>query len=562
MDTLVRVGLAFVLLALGVNACAAEVTPRRDADLVVYGASASGVMAAIQASRMGRTAIVLEPSQHIGGLTTGGLGATDAGMRYAVGGIAREFYRRVYDHYENPETWTRETREGYFPKHFLSVTPELKLQWYFEPHVASAILHQMLKEAGVQVVLGAALDRERGVAKDGTQIASITTIDGQRYTGRVFIDATYEGDLLAAAGASYVIGREGNGVHGETLNGVRLASPKTTQKISPFVIAGDPTSGLLPRLVRVDDAMEGEGDQQTQAYNFRLCLTNDPDNRVTIEKPKSYNPLNYEILLRNLQAAKEPTLNRSVFSLTPMPNLKTDTNNRRFYSTDYVGGSHRWPEGTYDERAKLWQEHKDYQQGLLWFVANDPLVPASVRNEAKNWGLARDEFTATDHWPPALYVREARRLVSDYVMTEHDCSGARVADDGLTLGTYAMDSHLVNYGIDSQNRFRVDGWFEKRPAAYPISYRATLPRANEVSNLLVSVCISSSHVAYGSIRMEPVFMNLGQATATAAVLALDRSESLHELPYKALRARLEADGQIFDAAAAKEQLIALRKKQK
>jgi hypothetical protein len=562
MDTLVRGCLAFCLFALSVNACAAEVTPPRDADLVVYGATASGVMAAIQASRMGRTAIVLEPSQHVGGLTTGGLGATDAGMRYAVGGIAREFYRRVYEYYENPDAWTRETREGYFPKHFLSVTPELKLQWYFEPHVASAILDQMLGEAGVQVVLGAALDREKGVTKDATQIASITTIDGQRYTGRVFIDATYEGDLLAAAGASYVVGREGNSVHGETLNGVRLASPKTTQKISPFVVADDPTSGLLPRLVRVDDALEGEGDQQTQAYNFRLCLTNDPDNRVTIEKPKSYDPLNYEIVLRNLQAAKEPNLNRSVYSLTPMPNLKTDTNNRRFYSTDYVGGSHRWPEGTYDERGKLWQEHKDYQQGLLWFVANDPRVPASVRNEAKNWGLARDEFTATDHWPPALYVREARRLVSDYVMTEHDCSGARAADDGLTLGTYAMDSHLVNYGIDSQNRFRVDGWFEKRPAAYPISYRSTLPRPNEVSNLLVSVCVSSSHVAYGSIRMEPVFMNLGQATATAAVLALDRSESLHEVPYKTLRARLEADGQIFDAAAAKEQLIALRKKQK
>jgi hypothetical protein len=562
MDSLVRVTLSLGLLAMGVHSLAAETPPQLDADVVVYGATASGVMAAIQASRMGRAAIVLEPSQHIGGLTTGGLGATDAGMRYAVGGIAREFYRRVYDYYENPEAWTRETREGYFPKHFLSVTPELELQWYFEPHVASHILDQMLEEAGVRVVLGAALDREKGVAKDGTQITSITMTSGQGYTGRVFIDATYEGDLLAAAGASYIVGREGNNVHGETLNGVRLASPKTTQKISPFVVAGDPASGLLPRLVRLDDTLQGEGDQQTQAYNFRLCLTNDPDNRVDVEKPERYDPLNYEILLRNLQASAEPNLNRSVYSVTPMPNLKTDTNNRRFYSTDFVGGSHRWPEGSYKERAALWQEHKDYQQGLLWFVANDPRVPASVRNEARNWGLARDEFTTTDHWPPALYDREARRLVSDYVMTEHDCSGTRAADDGLTLGTYAMDSHLVNYGIDSQNRFRVDGWFEKRPAAYPISYRSTLPRHTEVSNLLVSVCISSSHVAYGSIRMEPVFMNVGQATATAAVLALDRNETLHELPYKTLRARLEADGQIFDAAVAKGQLIAIRKKKK
>jgi len=374
----------------------------------------------------------------------------------------------------------------------------------------------------------------------------------------MFIDATYEGDLLAAAGAGYIVGRESNSLYNETLNGVQLAPAERTAHVSPYRVPGDPTSGLLPR-VRPTHGVQGEGDDQTQAFNFRLCLTNEPANRIPIIKPPRYDALNYEVILRHILARPEIKLNQ-VYSLTPMPNQKTDTNNRVYFSTDFVGGSHRWAEAGDAERAMLWQEHKEYQLGLLWFVANDPRVPAPLRAEAAQWGLASDEFSDTQNWPPALYVREARRLVGDYVLTEHDCAGERVAPDPVTLGSYAMDSHVVNYVVDAEGRLRIDGWVAKASKPYGISYRTLLPKRTEAGNLLVSVCVSSSHVAYGSLRMEPVFMNLGQAAATAAVLALEHGTTLHELPYAVLRTRLEADGQIFDAAAAKRALEAARRK--
>jgi hypothetical protein len=297
----------------------------------------------------------------------------------------------------------------------------------------------------------------------------------------------------------------------------------------------------------------GEGDGNTQAFCFRLCLTDVPENRVPITKPAGYDPLQYEMVLRHILSRPGMKLTQ-VYALTPMPNRKTDTNNRVYFSTDFVGGSHTWAEASDAERAKIWEAHKDYQMGLLWFIANDPRIPAALHAEAANWGLAKDEFTDTEHWPHALYVREARRLLGEYVMTELDCSGARAAEDGLTLGTYAMDSHVVNYVVDGEGRLRIDGWFVKGSKPYPISYRATLPKRAEATNLIVPVCVSSSHVAYGSIRMEPVFMNLGQATATAAVLAIERGCDLQDLPYADLRKRLEADGQIFDAAAARKAL--------
>ena len=533
--------------------------PVRETDVLIYGGTAGGAMAAIQVARMGQRVLLLEPGRHIGGLTTGGLGATDAGQRYTVGGIAREFYRRLYTHYEHPAAWKHEPRAGYFPKHSLTVTEALKIQWFFEPKVASRLLAEMLQEARVEVLLEAPLDRRPGgVKKTGARLTEIATMDGRRFAAKMFIDATYEGDLFAAAGVSYRVGREPNSRYGETLNGVRLSEPDRTKHVSPYVIAGDPKSGLLPRVIPLGKAVEGEGDGQTQAFNFRLCLTDVPENRAPITRPATYDPLNYEVMLRHIVARPGMKLN-AVYALTPMPNRKTDTNNRVYFSTDFVGGSHRWAEASHAERATIWQAHRNYQLGLLWFIAHDPRVPEALRTEAADWGLARDEFTDIGHWPHALYVREARRLLGDYVLTEHDCSGARAAEDPLTLGSYAMDSHAVNYVVDAEGRLRVEGWFVKGSKPYPISYRAALPKRTEASNLLVSVCISSSHVAYGSIRMEPVFMNLGQATATAAVLALQRGTPLHDLPYAVLRARLEADGQIFDAPAAKKALEEAKK---
>lgn len=549
-----RFVLPVLLEAIGLSA---GPLPIRETDVLVYGGTAGGAMAAIQVARMGKRVLLLEPGRHLGGLTTGGLGATDAGHRYTVGGIAREFYRRIFDYYQNPAAWKSETRAEYFPRHPLIHTEALRLQWFFEPHVASKILRDMLAEANVEVLLGAALDRQRGIQKDGTEIVSFTTTDHRQFRARFYIDATYEGDLFAAAGASYRIGREPNALYGETLNGIQLAPAERTAHVSPWREPGNPASGLLPR-IRPTHGVDGEGDDQTQAFNFRLCLTDVPENRVPIARPDTYDPLNYEVVLRHILGRPGIRLNQ-VYSLTPMPNRKTDTNNRVYFSTDYVGGSHRWAEASDGERARIWREHRDYQLGLLWFLAHDPRVPASLRAEASHWGLARDEFVDTAHWPPALYVREARRLVSDYVLTEHDCTGARVAPDPVTLGSYAMDSHVVNYVVDAEGRLRVDGWVSKSSKPYGISFRSLLPRRREVSNLLVSTCVSSSHVAYGSLRMEPVFMNLGQAAATAAVLALDDNVPLHDLPYPTLRARLEADGQIFDAAAAKRALELARK---
>ncbi len=549
-----RFVLPAILQALGLPA---DRLPVRETDVLVYGGTAGGAMAAIQVARMGKRVLLLEPSRHLGGLTTGGLGATDAGHRYTVGGIAREFYRRVFDYYQKPDAWKSETRASYLPRHPLIYTEALQLQWFFEPHVASKILRDMLAEANVDVLLGAALDRQRGIQKENTRIVSFATTDLRQFRAQTYIDATYEGDLLAAAGASYRVGREPNSLYGETLNGIQLAPVERTAHVSPWREPGNPASGLLPR-IRPSHGVNGEGDDQTQAFNFRLCLTDLPENRVPIAKPATYDPLNYEVILRHSLARPNLRLNH-VYSLTPMPNRKTDTNNRVYFSTDYVGGSHRWAEASDAERIRLWREHRDYQLGLLWFLANDPRVPEKLRTEASHWGLARDEFVDTNHWPPALYVREARRLVSDYVLTELDCTGARSAPDPVTLGSYAMDSHVVNYVVDAEGRLRVDGWISKSSKPYGISFRTLLPRRSEVSNLLVSTCVSSSHVAYGSLRMEPVFMNLGQVAATTAVLALERNIPLHDLPYPTLRARLEADGQIFDAAAAKRALDLARK---
>jgi hypothetical protein len=521
------------------------------ADVVIYGGTSSGVIAAVQAARMGKSVILIVPDGHIGGMTTGGLGATDRGSPRTVSGLAREFYRGLYVYYSDPAAWKYETRVEYLPKHPWTTTEDLKLHWFFEPHAADLVYRGMLAKAGVTIVSGERLDLKQGVEKEkqknGTRIVSIATESGRRFTGKVFLDATYEGDLMARAGVSYIVGREPNSRYDEQFNGIQLNRP--IEGVDPFVVPGDPSSGTLPGVVFPRPPGEqGQGDGLTQAYNFRLTLTDVKENQVAIARPDDYDPRLYELLARQLAVTKPTVIDKVLLRLTPMPNRKTDTNNSGLFSTDFLGMSYDWPEADHATRARIWQAHKSYTLGLLWFLGHDERVPQAVRDEMLRWGLARDEFTKSGHWPPQLYVREARRMVSDYVVTDRDARHLRKADDVVALATYAMDSHYVSRYVDAQGILWLEGGYgmSLKAKPMPVSFRSIVPRRGEASNLLVPVCLSASHAAYGSIRMEPVFMMLGQAAATAACQAIDAGVALQDLDYPALRTRLLADGLVLD----------------
>jgi hypothetical protein len=375
--------------------------------------------------------------------------------------------------------------------------------------------------------------------------------NGQIYRAKLFIDATYEGDLMAKAGVSFTVGREANAKYNETINGVRAMTPKHqfTVDVDPYVKPGDPNSGLLSFILPGDGGQPGEGDACIQAYNFRLCYTRIPANRLPLRKPKSYDPARYELLARYLKAlvaaGRKPQLNE-FWNPIWMPNGKTDINNNGGFSTDFIGANYDYPNGDYATRAKIWQAHEDYIRGFVYFFATSPRVPKNLRSEMQEWGPARDEFVATGGWPHQLYVREARRMISDYVMTEHNCRGTVAAEDPVSLAAYTMDSHncqrLVKNGhVENEGDVQVGGF-----PPYPISYRSIVPKAAECENLLVPVCLSATHIAYGSIRMEPVFMILGESAATAAALALDGQVSVQKVDYQKLRARLLADKQVLE----------------
>lgn len=515
-------------------------------DVVVYGGTSGGIAAAIQAARMGRTAVLIEPTQFLGGLTTGGLGATDIGNKRAIGGIAREFYGRVWQYYQQPETWKHETREEYIKRRSRN-EPDEKTMWTFEPHVATRIYDDMLREVAtrVTVVKGERLDLKRGVIKNGARITRIVMESGRAFEGRMFIDATYEGDLMAKAGVSYHVGREANSVYGETLNGVQTGhavSHQFTRQVDPYVRPGDPTSGVLPGINVQGPGEEFSGDRKVQAYNFRMCTTDVPANRRAWEKPANYDPQWFELLLRNFEAGDH----RVPWNPVWMPNRKTDTNNNFAISTDFIGMNWEYPEGDYATRARIWQAHVDWQKGLMWTLANHPRVPEKVRAEFQRLGLAKDEFTDNDNWPRQLYVREARRMISEYVMTEKNCTRAEVAPDSVGMGAYNMDSHHIQRYITKEGHVRNEGDVQVRVRPYPISYRSIRPKAGECTNLLVPVCLSASHIAFGSIRMEPVFMVLGQSAATAAVHAIEQRVDVQRIDAARLRARLEQDGQVLD----------------
>lgn len=520
-------------------------------DVVVYGGTSGGIAAAIQAARMGHSTVLLEPGKWIGGMMTGGLGASDKGVYWTVGGLARDFFENIYDYYSKPAVWTRETRAGYLPKHGLIYREDMHCQWFFEPHVAKTVFDTMLARAKVPVRLNQRLNRQTGVAKEGGRITGITMESGLKVKGRYFIDATYEGDLMAAAGVDFTVGRESNSKYGETLNGVQV---RTGPRVSPYVTTDDPNSGLLPRIAAKPPGEIGAASPYVQAYNFRLCLTDQADNRVPFTKPDNYDPLNYELLLRTILAKKNLDPMKGNFTTTPMPNLKTDSNNAGMLSTDYNGGQFDWPNASYAEREKILAAHRSYQQGLFWFYCNDPRLPESLRKGISRWGLAKDEFTDNGNWPGQLYVREARRLVGDFVMTEKnfprkfkaankkitETAARETITDPIAVGSYALDSHYVQMFVQD-GKLIFDGGMSGGVTPYPISYRVLLPKASQCQNLLVSVCVSASHVAWCSLRMEAIFMEMSQAAATAACLALEQKTTLHELPYASLRQRLLAD---------------------
>lgn len=534
-------------------------------DIVIYGGTSAGVSAAIQSSRMGKSVVLIEPTNRIGGLTTGGLGQTDIGNKQAIGGISREFYENIKKYYDDPENWKWEKRSDYKDGGQTRTEEGEATMWTFEPSAALAVYKSMMDKEKIKMVYNERLNRESGVKKVAGKIESITMESGKIFKGKVFLDATYEGDLMASAGVSYAVGRESNEEYGETLNGVQANSINTSLTglvsrnafnhnfipgVDPYVVKGDPTSGLLPN-VNEKPGLEGEGDKKIQAYCFRMCLTDHPENRIPFRKPANYDEVNYELLFRNYEARKGPIREMYSYgnSLLPwinssMPNRKTDTNNKFGFSTDYIGRNYDYPEASYGEREKIIEDHRNYQMGLMWTLANHPRIPAEVREEASRWGTTKDEFERADGWQQQLYVREARRMVSDYVMTQKNCEALTVAEDAIGLAAYGMDSHNVQRYVDANGYVQNEGNVEAHGfKPYPISYGALVPKKEECNNLIVPVCVSSTHIAFGSIRMEPVFMVLGQSAATAAVLAIDANASVQDVPYPNLKEQLLKDRQ-------------------
>ena len=549
-----------LLLALCTLVPAFATAEEATADIVIYGGTSSGIAAVREATSQGHSVILVVPEKFLGGMMTGGLGASDKGVYWTVGGLARSFFEEVYKHYENPKTWTRETRTEYLPKHGLIYREDMKCQWFFEPHVARMIFEKWLAGSGAKVLRGERLNRSKGgVTKENGVIRQITMESGIAISGKYFIDATYEGDLMAAAGVAYTVGREANATHNETMNGIQIDETGSAH-ISPYLVEGDPKSGLLPRIEPKPYGPHGAADHRFQAYNFRLCLTNVPENRVPITKPANYNPLNYELMLRDMQRKKKVVPGKGYFTRVPMPNLKTDSNNAGTFSTDYIAGSYGWPEASYAERERILAEHRGYVQGFFWFLGNDPRVPEDFRADVARWGLAKDEFTEHGHWPTQLYVREARRMIGVHVMNENnfplktkDAAGKTTAapardpiQDIIAVGSYALDSHKVGMFVNDQGELVWEGHFFRGVKPYGISYRSLLPKADHCQNLLVSVCVSATHVAYGSMRMESVYMEMGQAAAAAAGLSLEHKTTPHALAYPVLAERLKAGRAMLD----------------
>ncbi|MFC5624953.1 FAD-dependent oxidoreductase [Algoriphagus winogradskyi] len=537
-----------LLIILILFSCKPENTSEFEADIIIYGGTSAAITAAVQAKKMGKSVIVVSPDRHLGGLSSGGLGFTDTGNKSVIGGLAREFYHRIYLHYQQDLAWKWQKKEEYGNKG--QGTPamdgENRTMWIFEPHVAEQVFENFVSEYDLEIHRDEWLDREAGVKLENGKIMQISTLSGHIYQGKVFIDATYEGDLMAAAGVSYHVGRESNDTYGETWNGVQVGVYQHghyfKNDISAYMIPGDSTSGLLPEISADPPGENGSGDKRLQAYTYRLAMSRHPDNRIPFPKPEGYDPARYELLARVYAAGWDETFDK----YDPIPNLKTDTNNHGPFSTDYIGKNYAYPEASYAERKQILKEHTDYQQGLLYFMSHNEKVPDSVRAEMANWGLAKDEFVDNNNWPHQIYVREARRMIGAYVMTEHDVLGAKEVPEPVGMGSYSLDSHNAQRFVTLDGYVQNEGDIGVHPKnPYSISYGTLVPKKEECSNLLVPVCVSSSHTAFGSIRMEPVFMILGQSAAAAASLAIDGDVAVQDLQYEKLEKVLLEEKQVL-----------------
>lgn len=538
-------------------------------DVVIYGGTSAGVSAAIQAARLGKSVILIEPTNRLGGLTTGGLGQTDIGNKQVIGGISREFYQNIRRYYEDSASWVWQKRSEYKDGGQTRSDTKEDAMWTFEPSAALKVYHDMIKDLDIQIIYKQRLDRATGVLKSGNTIKSITMESGEKYNGKIFIDATYEGDLLATAGISYTVGRESNSQYGESLNGVQANKIGLTlggtdshnsvhhnfiDGVDPYIVKGDPSSGLLPFITEGGPGTEGKGDKGIQAYCFRMTLTDQSENRIPFKKPENYNELEYELLFRNYEAAEGPIDEMYSYGdpLLPwinsdMPNRKTDTNNQKGFSSDFIGQNWDYPEASYEEREIIIDRHRQYQQGLMWSLAYHPRIPEIVRDKVSLWGTCKDEYEREDGWQQQLYIREARRMISSYVMTQKNCEGIELVGDPIGMAAYGMDSHHIKRYVNSKGYVSNEGNVEARvKAPFPISYRSIVPKKEECSNLLVPVCLSATHIAFGSIRMEPVFMVLGQSSALIACLAIEEEKAVQELEYTRIRQMLIKQAQVIE----------------
>jgi len=519
------------------------------ADIIIYGGTSAAVIAAVEAKKSGKSVIVVSPDTHLGGLTSGGLGWTDTGDKSVIGGLSREFYHRVFLHYDTEEAWNWQRKEAYGNKGqgTRAMDGESRTMWIFEPHVAENIFEDFVKEFQIRIDREEWLDRDDGVVLNDGKIVSFKTQSGKTYSGRIFLDATYEGDLMATAGVNYHVGREAADVYGEEWNGVQTGvlhhKHWFQSDISPYMVPGKPSSGVLPRVSTEPPGDKYSGDNKIQAYCFRTCMTDHEPNRVPFPKPENYDPMNYELLARSFTTGRKDWFEK----FDRIPNYKTDTNNHGPLSSDNIGMNYDYPEASYARRKEIIKEHEDYQKGLLWFVANDPRVPQDIQQQMQKWGLAKDEFTDNGNWPHQIYVREARRMIGQHVMTENELLKKRPTPDPVGMGSYTMDSHNVQRYIKDDGFVQNEGDIGvSTKGPYQISYGSLVPKKDECTNLLVPVCVSASHIAFGSIRMEPVFMILGQSAAAAAVLAIEDDIPIQEVPYSKLKTILVEKGQILE----------------
>jgi len=521
--------LAIVLLAVLATVPA---TAQQSFDLIVYGGTAGGVMTAVAGARQGLKTALLNPGKHIGGMVSGGLSGTDVGRREVIGGLALEFYLRAGRHYQ-------------LNRHMQEIA------WMPEPKVAEAIMRQMLKEAGVTLIEGGRLRQNTGVRKEGTRIVEITTETGATFRATVFADSSYEGDLMAQAKVRYTFGRESTNQYGESLAGVRAVTP--SHQFAVDIPAHDENGKLLPEISAEPRGEPGSADKRIQAYNFRVIGTNVPENRLPWPKPEGYDPWRYELLARYLTAMTEfmgsPLTFNEVSLLRVIPNGKADLNNRGGFSTDYIGKNYAYPDGSYAERARIWKEHEDYQKGFYYFLANDPRVPKSLQEEVRQYGLAKDEFVDTGNWPNQLYIREARRMVGDFVATQKDLQTDLTKPDVIGMGSYNSDSHNLQRFINEKGFVENEGDVQVPVKPYQIPYRLILPKRGEAANLLVPVCFSASHVAYSSLRMEPQYMLVGHAAGLAAALAVRSGSAVQDVNLAELQKKLLAEGAVFEYGA-------------